>query len=152
MGHAEALVDIDKATKPQALAVFQRLHGGPADEFGEAAARAQVTCPRSVGDPASVYIDGTLIGQIDPIMARNTGHDEVVRLIAYLHSAGKKRITLAADLEGFPNAWVNVRLHWQTDDDGVPMLTGREATGKSGCMGGAALLALVFAVIAALAF
>ena len=102
---------------------------------------AEVRRPVNVGDPAQVYVDGAYAGLLDPRGRTASDRDNVVRLLAYLHSTGARKAKIKAAIEGYPNGGVDVTLMWDTDDDGVPLLDDKASSGR-GCGGGAALVAL----------
>ena len=147
MKFAGAYVPIEKPDKPRVRAVFDRHNGGPSDEYAEVFTAAEVRRPVNVGDPAQVYVDGAYAGLLDPRGRTASDRDNVVRLLAYLHSTGARKAKIKAAIEGYPNGGVDVTLMWDTDDDGVPLLDDKGAS-KGGCMGGAALVALVLAIVA----
>lgn len=147
MKFAGAYVPIEKPDKPRVRAVFDRHNGGPSDEYAEVFTAAEVRRPVNVGDPAQVYVDGVYAGLLDPRGRTASDRDNVVRLLAYLHSTGARKAKIKAAIEGYPNGGVDVNLMWDTDDDGVPLLDDKGAS-KGGCMGGAALVALVLAIVA----
>lgn len=64
-------------------------------------------------------------------------------------ATGRRKATVKVALEGFPNGGVNANLMWDTDDDGVPLLDDKASAGR-GCGGGAALVALLAALVAVL--
>ena len=149
MKFAGAHVPIEKPDKPRVRAVFDRHNGGPSDEYAEVFTAAEVRRPVNVGDPAQVYVDGVYAGLLDPRGRTASDRDNVVRLLAYLHSTGRRKATVKVALEGFPNGGVNANLMWDTDDDGVPLLDDKASSGR-GCGGGAALVALLAALVAVL--
>ena len=149
MKFAGAYVPIEKPDKPRVRAVFDRHNGGPSDEYAEVFTAAEVRRPVNVGDPAQVYVDGVYAGLLDPRGRTASDRDNVVRMLAYLHSTGRRKATVKVALEGFPNGGVNANLMWDTDDDGVPLLDDKASAGR-GCGGGAALVALLAALVAVL--
>jgi hypothetical protein len=142
---AGAFVPIDKPDKPAVRAVFDRRNDGPPDEYAEVFAPAQVLRPVNVADPAPVKIDGVRVGALDPADKHSPDHQDVMRLLAWLHSQGRRSAPVSATLEGFPNGGVNVSLRWEVDEGGVPVFEAPQ--GGRGCGSGAALVLLALVAL-----
>lgn len=125
MKFAGAYVPIEKPDKPRVRAVFDRHNGGPSDEYAEVFTAAEVRRPVNVGDPAQVYVDGVYAGLLDPRGRTASDRDNVVRLLAYLHSTGARKARPHLPPAGRGNHRQDDRPdfefnHWQNSKRGHP--------------------------------